>query len=67
MLQSLLITSVHVVRFCSIIIFVIRVRTGPIPGSGPAGPRPDRSRIFFWTGADPCAAFLTDYVHCVES
>jgi len=41
-----------------------RVRTGPVPGSGPSRSNtgPNRSRIFFWTVAGPFAAFLTSYV-----
>ena len=43
---------------------VIRVRTGPVPGSGPGRSKigPDRSRIFFLDGAGPCAAFLMNYI-----
>ena len=37
-----------------------RVRTGPVPGFGPGRSKtaPDRSRIFFWTGAGPCTTFF---------
>ena len=37
-----------------------RVRTGPVPGSGPrrSNTEPNRSRIFFWTVAGPFAAFF---------
>jgi len=38
-----------------------RVRTDPAPGSRPSRSmaRPDRSRIFFWTGAGLCMLFFT--------
>jgi len=41
-----------------------RVRPGPVPGCGPNWSKtgPDRSRIFFWTSAGSCAAFLSNYV-----
>ena len=39
---------------------LVRVRTGPVHGSGPGQSKtgPDRSLIFFWTGAGPCVALF---------
>ena len=38
------------------------IRDSPSFGPFRSKTRPDRSRIFFWTSADLCTAFLTNYV-----
>ena len=47
----------------------VRVRTGPVPGSGPVrfwtSPVQNWTGLvsdLFWTGTGPCAEFLTNYV-----
>ena len=39
--------------------YSIRVRTGPVPGSGPGRCKTGLVSDLFWTGAGPCVAILT--------